>query len=696
MKIHFLPYRISTFIGFLISTQFVYGQIPGGEPTDKQEQIIEDFMERTNEEYEFETYFEYLSILKENPLDINTADYDQISSLALLTDQQVTALIQYRKIHGPLASMFELKGVPYFDIETVYSMLPYVTVQSEIKKIKPFKINNALKYGKHQFLLRTHFLIENAKGYIPDTANPTATRYLGDKYRLYARYHYAYSNRLSFGITAEKDPGEEFFTGTQKQGFDFYSAHLFMTNLGKVKQLAIGDYELKLGQGLVIWSGFGIRKGPAVMNIKRNTYPLKRNTAVNENRFMRGLATTLDFGKIELTLFSSSKKVDGNLNALDTLSEEAILASSLQENGLHRTLSEISDKQAINEKIAGGHLKYRSRNFDIGFTGLYMNFNPGLELNTKPYSHFRLNGRELINFSTDYTWIYNNFLFFGETAISGNGSWATINGLVYNLDYRTGISLLYRNFQKDYQAIYANAFAESSTVENESGLYAGLSFSINRSLKLEAYADIFKHPWLKYKVDGPGNGVEVLGQLNYIPNRATSAYIRVKHESKTINLDVEDEKIERLGKSYKTNIRVHLQHNTGIRVSLRSRVETVLYKESNTGLEAGYLIYQDLIYNLSRIPLKLAFRIAYFNTSSFDTRVYTYERDVLYQYSVPFYNGKGIRYYLVANYKINRILQVWLKIGRYQYPFNQTIGNGLEEIDGNSKTEIKIQLRLRF
>src|SRR5690606_6142067 len=117
--------------------------------------------------------------------------------------------------------------------------------------------------GKYQVFLRFTQIVEEQRGYnIEDT---TRSRYLGSPQRYYVRYRYNYGTKFSYGFTAEKDPGEEFFRSSQKQGFDFYSAHVFVRDVSVFKAIAIGDYNVRLGQGLAMWTGFGFRKTPLVM-----------------------------------------------------------------------------------------------------------------------------------------------------------------------------------------------------------------------------------------------------------------------------------------------------------------------------------------------------------------------------------------------------------------------------------------------
>lgn len=177
-------------------------------------------------------------------------------------------------------------------------------------------------------------------------------RYLGSPWVLYTRYRFSFSKKYSFGITAEKDAGEEFFTGTQKQGFDYYSAHLFVRDIGVIKKIAVGDYQLEYGQGLNVWSGLAFGKSPDITTIKRNARGILPYTSVNEESFKRGVAVAIGLKYFQLDVWYSSRKVDGNLLVQDSLQSEFIV-SSLQSSGLHRTPSEVADKNSIGVQSAG-------------------------------------------------------------------------------------------------------------------------------------------------------------------------------------------------------------------------------------------------------------------------------------------------------------------------------------------------------
>src|SRR5205085_8420550 len=107
------------------------------------------------------------------------------------------------------------------------------------------------------------------------------------------RYKYAYKDLLQYGITGEKDAGEEFFKGSQIQVFDFYSAHFFLHNPGMIRTLALGDYTVNMGQGLIQWQGLAFKKGTDITGIKRQSAVLRPYNSAGEVNFHRGAGITI-------------------------------------------------------------------------------------------------------------------------------------------------------------------------------------------------------------------------------------------------------------------------------------------------------------------------------------------------------------------------------------------------------------------
>ena len=102
-------------------------------------------------------------------------------------------------------------------------------------------------------------------------------------------------------------------------------------------------------------------------------------------------------------------------------------------------------------------------------------------------------------------------------------------------------------------------------------------------------------------------------------------------------------------------------------------------------------------YTFSRLPLKIDFRYQFFDARNYDNRFYSYEKDVLYAFSIPMFYGTGSRYYLNVRYDINRKLSVWFKVAQTKYADGrESVGSGNDLIMGNKKTDFRMLVRWEF
>jgi len=689
-------------------------------PDAKEDSLpaVDEMIENLTEDLEdadidYDTYQERLYDYLQKPLKLNNVDFDDLSELGLLSDIQINGILNYRNTVGRFISIYELQSVPELDLETCRRIAPFFTAGNLDDYNIPF--HEMLYKGQNQFFLRWTRLVETQAGYeatpLPEGSVPP--RYKGSPDRIYARYRYNYGNRLSYGITAEKDPGEEFFTGSQKRGFDFYSAHFYVRNIGPFKHIALGDYEIKLGQGLIAWTGLAFRKSSFVMNIARNSQPVKAYTSVNEVLFYRGAAATIGHKNWEATVFASYKPIDANLltqpsdtTVIDVEGEEgegvieddAELqeASSLLLSGLHRTDAELADRKAIKQFTGGGSLGYKSRKFQVNLNSIYTRLDASLVPRTSAYNQFRFTGNELLNVSIDYRYLWRNFHFFGETAMSDNGGLATLNGLLLALDPKVSVSVLHRYYQRDFQTLFAAPFAESTLPNNETGTFIGLFLKPIYKIEISAYADVYKHPWLRFLTDAPSYGADYLLQASFKPTRDVEMYVRYRSETKGRNTPDNTTVTDYLSDQTRGNLRYHLQCRISKTITLKTRVETSWYKEAENPTERGFMVMQDIIYKPLASPVSFSTRFALFDTKSYNTRIYAYENDVLFAFSVPPYYNRGSRFYFTLRYRVFKNMDIWLRYAQTYWANQDGIGTGNDLIDGNTKTEIKAMLRVKF
>jgi hypothetical protein len=665
--------------------------------------LIENLVQESEgENFDFDTQFEYLEHYRQSPLDLNKATEQELVAFGLFSAIQIQALLLYRERYGQIFSLYELQGVPTFDQATIVRLTPYISV-SPAKEQEKLNFKRMFKYSRHQIFVRYQRLLEDQKGFTALEPGETGTRFLGSPDKLYARYRLSYKDRLSMGVTMEKDAGEEFFTGSNPQGFDYYSAHLYLKNVTKnIHSIALGDFQVFFGQGLTMWGGFGIRKGAQVLDIKRLSLPLRPYTSVNESLFLRGGAAHFEFLKeknLEVTVFGSYRRRDANLsNDLDSILGDLNLdvpVSSLQDIGFHRTPGEIQDENAIGKFTTGGRLYYAGSSWHIAGNFVYNQLSNELRRdNPALYQQFDFAGRESFNSSLDYSLRYRNVQFFGETAINERGGIATLNALLADLDPRVSLAVLHRHYDRDYYTLNGNAFGESTRVGNESGLYVGLQTRLGKGIELNSYFDVFQFPWLAFRADAPTRGYEVFNKLEYSPNYYISAYIQYRFERKPRNISGNTTKIDQLINNDRHNLRFHFSYDVSSQFAVRTRLEFAFFQTDE--FTKGMMLYQDLVFKPRALPLKAQIRLAFFDTDNFDTRIYAYENDVLYAFSVLPYFGRGLRYYFNTSYKINRNLSVWLRFSQTYFVDRTSISSGINEIEGRTRSEVKVQLRAKF
>lgn len=654
----------------------------------QEDYLLEDISELSQSNFELDTYSELLERYKLDPLNINSANYDELMQLQILSPHQAYNLLHYRYEFGYFITLYELIAVDGIDKQTIEQLLPYIKVESIWNS--NLKLKHLFKYGKQNIFIRYKQTLEQKAGYKSQSGNP----YLGNPQAYYLRYNVSLHNKISLGFTVEQDAGEPFFNDKNRSGFDYYSAHFFQRRNGWLKTIAIGDYHLKIGQGLLINTGFSLNKSSAVTNIQKSGSILRAYTSSQENKFLRGFAGQIKMGNFLWTNFISNKKIDANQIYYDSLNNALPGVSGLPTTGLHRTKNELEDKNAIQNLLVGSNMAYNSDRFHISITGMYNKFNKLIDLTNSTYGKFRFKGTALANIGAEYFYNFRKGSFFGEIAMSDNSKLAILNGYNAILNEKVELSIMNRYYDKAYHSMYSNAFSESSKINNESAWYVGLAVKPTAKWTLNGYMDVYKSDWLKFGVNAPSRGVDYLLMLKYQPSYNWNMYVRLKHENNLMNNN-ESVTINTSSNKQLSKLRYHVNKKVNKYVLLSTRIEYSWYKDYKKAAR-GILLYQDISYQFRKMPLNFSTRLALFDINDFDARIYAYEKDVLYNFSIPSFNGKGSRFYFNVKYDIKKSFTVWLRLAQTRLFDVSSIGSGLEEIKGNTKTEFKIQVRLSF
>ena len=662
------------------------------------EQQLENLAEANDAEPEDDADLQQLDHFKKHPLNINTAGEEELSALTMLTGLQIQQFLAYRKLLGKLINQYELQSVPSWDIATIKKLLPFIEISDDKNLVE--KLKARWRGGDGKLLARYARVLEKSKGY-DKPAVPGANYYTGSRDKLFLRYSYNYKNLLQWGLLADKDAGEQFFKGSQKQGFDFYSFHFFARKLGLIKALAIGDFTVNFAQGLIQWQSLAFKKSAGVMNVKRQSATLRPYNSAGEYNFQRGIGITLQKAEWETTLFVSLRKISAN-TIPDSVSDDGIVSSFLA-SGYHRTPSENEDRNSLQQQAAGGNIKYQGSNWHAGFSAVHYHFSKPVQESGNPYNLFAVQGLSVTNTSIDYSYTWRNIHFFGEAATDSKFNKAFLNGAIISVDAKADASFVHRKIDKGYQSVNANAFTENTFPVNENGFYAGISVRPVTMLRLDAYADIFRFPWLKYRVDAPSTGKDFFIQLSYTPNKLVEMYARYKNETKMINRPGDSLATTIIDAVPKKNLRLQASIIINKKLTVKNRVEVLWYNSGGPDAGQGFLGYLEAYYKPAHINWSGNLCLQYFETSGYNERMYTYESDLPYNFSIPFYYNKGIRYYFNINCdaakffngkKKAHAVDIGVKWAQTIYTGKPVIGSGLDEVSGNMHSEIKLQLIL--
>ena len=680
----------------LFCFSLLYGQENRPEPTSVIEEQLENLAQTSDTETEDDSYLQQLEYYLRHPLNLNEATSADLAEFKMLSDLQVQNFIIYKNFFGSFINIYELQAIPSWDIPTIRKLIPYIII-SDSKTIAQ-NLRQRLSGGDETLMLRWTMVLPKSKGFL--RKDSTVNLYKGSRPHVLARYKYNYKNLLQFGLLGDKDAGEQFFRGKQKNGFDFYSIHLFVRKIGIIKALAIGDFTVNFGQGLIHWQSLAFKKSTSLVSVKRQTDILRPYSSSGEDNFHRGAGVTLAKKNWETTVFASVRKLSATIKK-DSLQDMEGYVSSLLESGYHRSPAELANRNNLQSQTLGANIKYNVSRWHAGISWVHYFFSKPFKASDKPYDVFAVEGAKWRNFSFDYGYTFRNIHVFGEIAADRNLNTAISQGMVASLDRSVDVAVVFRKIEKRYQSLYGNAFTENALPSNETGLYCGVSLRPDNAWKIDGYADVYKFPWLLFRADAPSYGYDYLLQASFTPNKQVNILLRYKKELKEANgnTDLATAPVEAISRR---NLRYHLSCKINRELSVNNRVELTWHGKDISKKQNGYLVYADIVYNPGSKPYSINTRLQYFETDSYNSRIYAYENDVLYGYSTPAFFEKGFRWYLNLRTDVSRWkplkpqfkIEFWIKCALTHYFELDKIGTELDEIQGKNKAELKFQVLL--
>ncbi len=641
-----------------------------------QQNFEEKLLEAEEDDSEQSQLLEQISALRDQPLDLNRASKQKLEMIPNLASNVLDAILQFRKEKGKFRSVRQLEELPEIN-SSLFEYLRTVLV------VAPKRLD-AKRRVRASWRSRASGRRDEPTGYQDGS-------YASGSEKIYNRGKFNLADRVSAGILLEKDAGEK--------RLDDLALFFVRAKLTQGAELLIGDFQMQVGQGLVLWGPYGFSKGSnPVHPVRKRARGMRGYLSVDENAALHGIAARIAVGRLGLHLFTSKSSIDAT-----PLSEEDI--RSLGTSGFHRNANELAMKDVVEETIVGGRIEAGPfRRLRLGATAYGSTYSKRLADPDFERNHFKLRGDR--NHVAGFDWRYEHagMGFFGEAARSRSGGIALISGATLELQ-RIRLAILVRDYQRDFQNLHGFAFGEQGgATQNERGAYLGLQFHASKTTTVNAYYDVYAFPWRTYLQPLPLHGNDFMALLEQKFNRDLMLGLRVRQKSREEVQDFPADQavgVEELVVRTQRQIRLQFDYRLSKEIRVRGRVEATRITYTGFGRdlddqsETGFLLYQDLRFNPSP-KIALAARLTFFDTKSFDSRVYQYENDLPGLVTNRALFDQGTRWYVLLKYHPVKSVALYAKYSELFKEGETTIGSGRDAIIGNLDRRFSAQLDLQL
>lgn len=570
--------------------------------------VIQLIEQQASEDLPYEELELYYTDLARRHPSINSQSRRQLEEFKLLSIFQIESLLDYRRKYGDILSESELSLVDGFNARIAAICSGFFSFSSSSPIAAPYEDprldqNVTLK-------VRTAF----------DSTGTGAT----------LKYSAEYGKRLSFGLTVDNDAGEALQGGWAP---DFVSGYMCCTGEGLLKQIVIGDYTVRAGQGLALWKAFNMSTLGAPSTVARNPNCLRPYTSSDEANFFRGVAAAVRAGPGELLLFVSR-------NALDARVIGDSLYTSIVTGGYHRTATELSKRHTMHEYVAGAHFGSELSRLRYGFNALAYRYDKANGRRVADYNRYQIYDGWWGNFSADIYCYWHDFRIFGEAAADAGLSPALLAGAVWSPRYEFEASLLGRLYSRSYIGTHAGAYSSLSSCSNQRGVTLSAKWIFASDWTLAGYAQYSYYPWSRYGIDGPSSAFKYQLALERSMGRESSADIRING-----------------------NPSPRWRANAVWAINDRWRLNARY--AGNPSACGGFL---ECTYAYSG-KLKLTARVTACRTDGWDSRLYFYEGGVPQSFNIEPWYGKRKGGYLLVKYSPIRMADLWFRTSGRDYAF---------------------------
>ncbi|MBK8884060.1 MAG: hypothetical protein IPN67_17305 [Bacteroidales bacterium] len=479
---------------------------------------------------------------------------------------------------------------------------------------------------------------------------------LGSALKMLTKYKFL-AGSFTGGLIFEKDQGEKFFSpGTMSP--DFISANIAYTGKGLVRRVILGDYSVRFGQGLNLNTGISTGLSLTSQGYMSATNEIKPYTSTDENIFFRGIATQLAIKNADISLFCSRNNIDATIGTENGNSGDYI--GSFYKSGSHNTLSLLQKRDAVSESVYGINLSYNFRIISIGIAWSENRFSlPAMPDYNTPEKIFSFRGRTNNVASFYYTSLIKKILLFGEVSANDIKKHAIVQGMSFRPSDRLIINFQYWKYAPGYTSFHGKGPGGSSGSYSEQSLLGNFTFEAARHLFIRGGCYIQHFPWLKYRCSSPSTGVKRELGFKYMPGeKLVFDWLYSYRYSMADNSTTAG--IPALKKTISRSLKMVSRYSVYNNLTLGTRID---YKIIDPSGSKGVQLLQDISFRPENVPVTFWLRYCIFRTDDWDSRIYSWENDLLYTYSIPAMYGKGSRFYIMAGWKISGKAELRFKYG---------------------------------
>ena len=609
----------------LFSAISVYGMNPENIITGHNlDDIILDIYRTATEmgEVDYEQLQTDLYSLHESPINLNATTEEELSELPFLSPQQIDELLAYADKH-PFASLYELRLIHSLADYDIRNLLPFVCIGSAEKE--KMYAREVFHYAQHELLARVDARnIESFEGTDPMYGQ--------------LRYRFDYKRRVVFGLQLRRPAGGK---ASDLQ----YNADVQLKDIGPMHTIVAGSFQASFGQGLVLAPVFRTGKSSYVQSVGMANNGLRYYSSA-DGEGLQGAGGTYRH------IFNAHTRLD--VSALYSIKKA-------NDSTLHH--------------LVGANMTLRHRKVEVQLTAIENIWSDSI----RPYRnsaynqhYFRGTRQAVIGASVRYN--HGWFDLFGEVATAQNRERWGFGGIIGSRFYPTeGVALtaLYRYYSPYFDNALGYAFSESSRIGDENGGYIGFDVSRWKGIRWTGYADIFYFSGPKYGIPQyPTLGYDAMTEIrfNLPPSTLHLQHSTLHNPPSTSNITFRLRARDKGDLAiYSTRLQYDWQQGAW---SLRTTAE------ANLTSSYGYTVYQDIAYDFAQsglsvrgkaLPLSLRLRVQWFDARKWDNRIYTYEHDVLYAFSIPAVYGLGGRAYLCLRWQAMEKLALYLRVSETIY-----------------------------